>query len=87
MFLGFELHFMQQFSGIKMIITEVGVIFAQYNADISLFDPLISNIVQLVASFFAPMIVTKFGRKSIASFGNISLSINLFIIAILFLVN
>lgn len=70
-----------------MVITEIGVIFAQYNASISLFIPLISNIVQLVASFFSAPIVSKYGRKSITIFGNISLSICLFIIAVLFLVD
>lgn len=78
---------MQQFSGIKMIITEINVIFAQYNPAIALFIPLISNIVQLMASFFSSAIVARYGRKSIAVFGNISLSIVLIIIAVLFVVS
>lgn len=85
--LGFELHFMQQFSGIKMIITEINVIFAQYNAALSLYIPLISNIVQLIASFFSSAIVARYGRKPITVFGNISLSLCLIIIATLFVVS
>lgn len=78
---------MQQFSGIKMVITEIQIVFAQYNAALSLYIPLISNIVQLVASFFSPAIVAKFGRKSITVFGNLCLSIVLIVIAVLFLIS
>lgn len=78
---------MQQFSGIKMIITELQIVFSQYNAALSLFIPLISNIVQLIASFFSSAIVARFGRRSITIFGNLSMSIILIIIAVLFLIS
>lgn len=62
------------------------MIFVKYNPAISLYIPLIANIVQLIASFFSSPIVAKFGRKSITCFGNIALSLNLIVIGILFVI-
>lgn len=78
---------MQQFSGIKMVITEVGVIFTKYNATLSLYSPLIANICQLIATCISTCILSRYGRKMPTIIGNLSLAIINFIIAALFLAN
>lgn len=78
---------MQQFSGIKMVITEVGVIFTNYNPILSLYTPLIANVCQLVATCCATCVLSRFGRRLPTIIGNASLSALNLIIAILFLVN
>lgn len=78
---------MQQFSGIKTVITETGVLFASYNQVLSLYSPLIANIAQLIATCVSTCVLSRFGRKKPTLVGNISLSINNFILAALFLAN
>lgn len=78
---------MQQFSGIKMVITEVSVIFEKHSATLTLYSPLIANGAQLIVTCVAAFILSRFGRKKPTLIGNFSLSIINFILAILFLVN
>lgn len=78
---------MQQFSGIKTVITETGVLFANYNQVLSLYSPLIANIAQLIATCISACVLSRFGRKKPTLVGNFSLSINNFILAGLFLAN
>lgn len=78
---------MQQFSGIKTVITETGVLFAGYNQVLSLYSPLIANIAQLIATCVSTCVLSRFGRKKPTLVGNIVLSVNNFILAGLFLAN
>lgn len=70
-----------------MVITEVGVIFTQYNPQLSPYTLLVSNIVQLIATCISSPILYKFGRKNPTLAGNLGLCILNFIIAGLFLAN
>jgi SP family sugar:H+ symporter-like MFS transporter len=55
---------MQQFSGTKMVVTECGVIFNNLNPTLSLYTPLVANIVQLAAVFFSVPVLSRYGRKN-----------------------
>jgi MFS family permease len=85
--LGFELHFMQQFSGIKMNVTETSVIFAPYNASLSIYAPLIANIVQFAGSFLSIPVLSYYGRRVSIIGGNFILSIVNLITAVMFVIN
>lgn len=87
MFLGFELHFMQQFSGIKMVITETSVLFTKYNATLSLYAPFVANLFQLAATCVSTCILGKYGRKKPTLVGNFVICLLNFIMAALFLAN
>lgn len=77
---------MQQFSGIKIAITEVGLLFVNYNKELALIAPLIANGIQDIATCFSPLITTRFGRKMPIIVGCFSLSMINLITAVLFLV-
>lgn len=83
--LGFELHFMQQFSGMKMIVTQASALFHDYNQTLTLYAPLIANIAQLIATVLCVFILNKFGRKLPLLGGNLILTIINLIMAALFL--
>ena len=80
---------MQQFSGVKMIVTEIGIIVYEYNKSLALYSPLIINIVQLLATAFSFVTLAKFGRRPLILFGNLgtalcSLAVGMFFMAIHF---
>lgn len=77
---------MQQLSGINMIVTEIGSIVGTYDNQMALYAPLIANIIQLIATFFAVMALAHFGRRTLILFGNLSLALIDIIVAVLFLV-
>jgi hypothetical protein len=85
-FLGFQLPFMQQLSGINMIVTEIGSIVQTYDERMALYAPLISNFIQLIATAFSVLALAHFGRRTLILIGNFSLAIIDIIVGILFLV-
>lgn len=84
--LGFQLPFMQQLSGINMIVTEIGSIVKTYDQRMALYAPLIANIIQLIATFASVAALARFGRRPLLLFGNGGLALVDLIIGAMFLV-
>jgi hypothetical protein len=78
---------MQQFSGIKMNVTETSVIFQPYNKSLSVYAPLIANIAQFIGSFLSIPILARYGRRISALGGNFVLGIVNILTGIMFVVN
>lgn len=78
---------MQQFSGIKMNVTETSVIFQPYDANLSVYAPLIANIVQFAGSFLSIPVLAFFGRRISIIGGNFILAIVNLCTAAMFLIN
>lgn len=76
---------MQQFSGMKMIVTQASALFLEYNQTLTLYAPLIANGAQLVATVLSIFVLNRFGRKLPLLAGNFWLSIINLILAALFL--
>ena len=66
---------MQQFSGIKTIVTEIGVIIYEYDRTLSLYSPLLINIVQLAATACSILVLARFGRRAIILLGNFGVAV------------
>lgn len=77
---------MQQFSGVKTIVTQIGVIIQQFDASLALYTPLITNFIQLLATASSIIILGKFGRRPILLLGNLGVAICGFATGIFFLV-
>lgn len=86
LFLGFQLPFMQQMSGTNMIVTEIGSIVEQYDKNLALYAPLVSNIVQLIATVLSVLLLAYFGRRFLLLSGNFVLGIFDIVIAVMFLI-
>jgi MFS family permease len=78
---------MQQFSGIKMNVTETSVIFQPYNKSLSIYAPLIANIAQFIGSFLSIPILARYGRRISALGGNLILGIVNICTGIMFVIN
>lgn len=87
LFLGFQLPFMQQLSGVNMIVTEIGAITAAYDPQMAAYTPLIANIIQLIATLCSIPALTKVGRKPLILIGNLTLGIFDLVMGIMFLLN
>lgn len=70
-----------------MNVTETSIIFQNYNPDLSVYAPLIANIVQFAGSFLSIPILRRFGRKLPTIGGNLILSIINLLVAIMFVIN
>ncbi len=66
---------MQQFSGVKTIVTEIGVILSSYNAQLALYTPLLANIIQFIATGFSILVLAHYGRRPIILLGNAGVAI------------
>lgn len=55
--LSFELPFTQQFSGVNYIVTQMTVITAIYNEELSHYTPLIANFTQLLATICSAYVI------------------------------
>lgn len=69
-----------------MIVTEIGSIVQTYDKNLALYAPLLSNIIQLIATMGSIVLLTHFGRRSIMLAGNLSLAIIDLIIGGMFLI-
>ena len=87
LFLGFQLPFMQQLSGVNMIVTEIGAITATYDPSVAVYTPLIANIIQLIATLFSIPALTRVGRKPLILIGNLTLGLFDLVMGIMFLLN
>lgn len=76
---------MQQLTGINAIVTQIGGIVSQHNADFGYYLPLIINFVQFAATFGAITALNLFGRKTILLAGNFGLGICDIILGVLFI--
>lgn len=76
---------MQQFSGMKMIVTQASALFHEYNQTLTLYAPLIANAAQLLATVLCVLVLNKFGRRLPLLAGNFLLTIINLIMAALFL--
>lgn len=70
-----------------MNVTETSIIFQNYNPTLSIYSPLIANIVQFVGSFLSIPFLKKFGRKLPTIGGNLALGIINIVIAVMFVIN
>lgn len=77
---------MQQFSGVKTIVTQIGVIMQQFDPQLALYTPLIANTIQFVATAGSILVLGKFGRRPILLAGNLGVAICGLIVGIFFLV-
>lgn len=86
MVVGFNLPLMQQMTGINGLVTQAGQIMMEINQTLGTFTPFIINVVQLIATGFASMLLKRMGRKTNILLGNFCLGINDIVLAVLFLV-
>lgn len=66
---------MQQFSGIKIIVAEIGPIIATYNKTLALYFPLFINLVPFICTAFSVLVLARFGRRPIILIGNLGVSL------------
>lgn len=78
---------MQQLSGINMIVTEIGSIISEFNENLAIYSPLFSNFIQLIATAFSILLLTKLGRRCLILTGNLGLALCDIGMGILFLLN
>ena len=69
-----------------MIVTEIGSIVEQYDKYLALYAPLVSNIVQLIATVLSVLLLAYFGRRFLLLSGNFVLGIFDIVIAVMFLI-
>lgn len=58
-----------------MIVTEIGIIIAQFDKDLSLYSPLLTNVVQFVATACSIFVLARFGRRPIILLGNLGVAL------------
>lgn len=69
-----------------MIVTEIGSVVQQYDQNLALYAPLVSNIVQLIATALSVLLLVYFGRRSLMLTGNFLLALFDIVIAVMFLI-
>jgi hypothetical protein len=76
---------MQPFSGVKVIVTQIGAIMGQFSKSLATYTPLFINLVQLAATGASILVLTHFGRRTILLFGNFGTAACSFIVGCFFL--
>lgn len=76
---------MQQFSGVKTIVTEIGIIIYEYDRSLSVYSPFLINVVQLIATACSILVLARFGRRPILLAGNLGVAICSLIVGFFFL--
>jgi hypothetical protein len=76
---------MQQLTGVNAIVTQIGSIVSQHNAEFGYYTPLIVNFVQWAATFGSIWTLGQFGRKTVLVAGNAALGIFDIVIGVLFI--
>lgn len=84
-YLGFQLPFMQQISGINFIVTQLGQITGEYDPSLQPFSALVANCIEFIAAAFSILLLVRVGRKPILQLGNLGVGIINIAIGILFI--
>jgi MFS family permease len=85
--IAFELPLLQPFSSAKVIVTEIGQIMKDFDKTLSIYSPLFINIVQLLATGSAFLLLLRWGRRPILVLGSFIAALCAFFIGLFFLLN